>query len=72
MPSLSPTSLKPEIITAIYENGVLRPFSPLPLQEHQTVTNCLPCCKLPDRTTPEIRSLSRSRLVRFAIAPHHP
>lgn len=27
----------PEIITAIYENGVLRPLSPLPLQEHQTV-----------------------------------
>jgi predicted DNA-binding antitoxin AbrB/MazE fold protein len=26
-----------EIITAIYENGVLRPLSPLPLQEHQTV-----------------------------------
>ncbi len=27
----------PEIITAIYESGVLRPLSPLPLQEHQTV-----------------------------------
>ena len=27
----------PEIITAIYENGVLRSLSPLPLQEHQTV-----------------------------------
>ncbi len=27
----------PEIITAIYENGVLRPLSPLPLQENQTV-----------------------------------
>jgi predicted DNA-binding antitoxin AbrB/MazE fold protein len=24
-------------ITAIYENGVLRPLKPLPLQEHQTV-----------------------------------
>jgi predicted DNA-binding antitoxin AbrB/MazE fold protein len=27
----------PEIITAIYENGVLRPLKPLPLQEQQTV-----------------------------------
>lgn len=27
----------PEIITAIYENGVLRPLKPLSLQEHQTV-----------------------------------
>lgn len=27
----------PEIITAIYENGVLRPLKPLYLQEHQTV-----------------------------------
>lgn len=27
----------PEIITAVYENGVLRPLSPLLLQEHQTV-----------------------------------
>ena len=26
-----------EIITAIYENGVLRPLSPLSLSEHQTV-----------------------------------
>lgn len=26
-----------EIITAIYENGVLRPLSPLPLQERQRV-----------------------------------
>ncbi len=26
-----------EIITAVYENGMLRPLSPLPLQEHQTV-----------------------------------
>ncbi|MBD2775746.1 antitoxin family protein [Iningainema tapete] len=27
----------PEIITAVYENGVLRPLNPLYLQEHQTV-----------------------------------
>jgi predicted DNA-binding antitoxin AbrB/MazE fold protein len=27
----------PEIITAVYENGVLRPLNPLSLQEHQTV-----------------------------------
>ncbi len=27
----------PEIIIAIYENGVLRPLKPLPLQEHQTM-----------------------------------
>ncbi len=26
-----------EIITAVYENGVLRPLSPLSLQEHQIV-----------------------------------
>ena len=26
-----------EIITAVYENGVLRPLSPLSLREHQTV-----------------------------------
>ncbi|MDF5720894.1 MAG: antitoxin family protein [Rhizonema sp. PD37] len=27
----------PEIITAVYENGVLRPINPITLQEHQTV-----------------------------------
>ena len=27
----------PEIITAVYKNGVLRPLSPLSLSEHQTV-----------------------------------
>ena len=27
----------PEIITAVYENGVLRPLNPITLQEHQTV-----------------------------------
>jgi predicted DNA-binding antitoxin AbrB/MazE fold protein len=26
-----------QIITVVYENGVLRPLSPLPLEEHQTV-----------------------------------
>lgn len=26
-----------EVITAVYENGFLRPLVPLPLQEHQTV-----------------------------------
>lgn len=26
-----------EIVTAVYENGMLRPLSPLSLQEHQTV-----------------------------------
>ena len=27
----------PDVITAVYENGVLRPLMPLPLQERQTV-----------------------------------
>jgi predicted DNA-binding antitoxin AbrB/MazE fold protein len=27
----------PEVITAIYENGILRPLIPLPLREHQTI-----------------------------------
>jgi len=26
-----------KIVTAIYENGILRPLQPLPLQEHQRV-----------------------------------
>lgn len=26
-----------QIVTAVYENGVLRPLHPLPLSEHQTV-----------------------------------
>lgn len=26
-----------EIVTAVYEKGVLRPLSPLPLREHETV-----------------------------------
>ena len=27
----------PDVMTAVYENGVLRPLMPLPLQERQTV-----------------------------------
>ena len=27
----------PEVMTAVYENGILRPLMPLPLQEQQTV-----------------------------------
>ncbi len=26
-----------EVVTAVYENGILRPLEPLSLQEHQTV-----------------------------------
>lgn len=46
----------PEIITAIYENGVLRPLSPLPLQEHQTVRIQV----LPEDSVAELERITQS------------
>src|ERR671932_820579 len=53
----------PEIITAIYENGVLRPLSPLPLQEHQTVRIQV----LPEGSSnPSVSSLSDAEVLALA------
>ncbi|NEQ20339.1 MAG: DUF104 domain-containing protein, partial [Microcoleus sp. SIO2G3] len=48
----------PKVITAaaIYENGVLRPLSSLPLQEHQTVKIQV----LPDDSKVELEVITQS------------
>jgi predicted DNA-binding antitoxin AbrB/MazE fold protein len=48
-----------EIVTAVYENGLLRPLSPLKLHEHQTVRLQL----LPDKSIDE-----EEEAIRYLIA----
>jgi predicted DNA-binding antitoxin AbrB/MazE fold protein len=55
----------PEIITAIYENGVLRPLSPLPLQEHQTVRIQV----LPEDSVAELEQITQSLATAGLITP---
>ena len=55
----------PEIITAIYENGVLRPLSPLPLQEHQTVRIQV----LPEDSAAELERITQSLATTELITP---
>jgi predicted DNA-binding antitoxin AbrB/MazE fold protein len=55
----------PEIITAIYENGVLRPLSPLPLQEHQTVRLQV----LPEESVTELERITQSLATAGLITP---
>jgi predicted DNA-binding antitoxin AbrB/MazE fold protein len=54
-----------EIITAIYENGVLRPLSPLPLQEHQTVRIQV----LPEDSAAELKRITQSLATAGLITP---
>ncbi|HEY9706765.1 MAG TPA: antitoxin family protein [Oculatellaceae cyanobacterium] len=54
-----------EIITAIYENGVLRPLSPLPLQEHQTVRIQV----LPENPVAELERITQSLTTAGLITP---
>jgi predicted DNA-binding antitoxin AbrB/MazE fold protein len=55
----------PEIITAIYENGVLRPLSPLPLQEHQTVRIQV----LPEDAEAELERITQSLVAAGLVTP---
>jgi predicted DNA-binding antitoxin AbrB/MazE fold protein len=55
----------PEIITAIYENGVLRPLSPLPLQEHQTVRIQV----LPEDSGDEVERITQSLATTGLLTP---
>lgn len=55
----------PEIITAIYENGVLRPLSPLSLQEHQTVRIQV----LPEDSVAELDRITQSLATAGLITP---
>lgn len=55
----------PEIITAIYENGVLRPLSPLPLHEHQTVRIQV----LPEDSAAELERITQSLATAGLITP---
>lgn len=52
-------------ITAIYENGLLRPLSPLNLHEHQIVRLQL----LPDRPTDEEEEAIRSLIAAGILTP---
>ena len=58
-----------EIVTAVYENGMLRPLQPLNLQEHQTVRlQIMPeepaTQEEPDEVEEVIQSLVASGLIR--------
>jgi predicted DNA-binding antitoxin AbrB/MazE fold protein len=55
----------PEIITVIYENGVLRPLSPLPLQEHQTVRIQV----LPEDAEGELERITQSLVATGLVTP---
>lgn len=52
-------------ITAVYENGLLRPLSPLNLREHQIVQLQL----LPDRPTDEEDEVIRSLIAAGILTP---
>lgn len=54
-----------KIITTVYENGLLRPLSPLNLYEHQTVRLQL----LPDRSTDEEDEAIRSLIAAGILTP---
>lgn len=57
----------PEVIlvTAIYENGVLRPLNPLPLKEHQTVKIQV----LPEDSAAELERIAQSLATAGQITP---
>lgn len=55
----------PEIITAIYENGVLRPLSPLSLKEHQTVRIQV----LPEDSVAELARITQSLITAGLMTP---
>lgn len=55
----------PETITAIYENGVLRPLTPLPLQEHQTVQIQI----LPEDSATQLERISQSLAAAGLVTP---
>ncbi len=54
-----------QIITVIYENGVLRPLSPLPLAEHQT----LQIQVLPEATENEASQVIQSLVLAGLVTP---
>lgn len=54
-----------KIITAVYENGLLRPLSPLNLREHQVVRLQL----LPDKSTDEEDEAVRSLIAAGILTP---
>ena len=50
----------PEILTAVYENGVLRPLEPVTLRERQTVRIQVLAEEFGDATDPVIQNLIAS------------
>ncbi len=52
-----------EIVTAIYENGILRPLKPLPLQDHQKVRLQILADTATDETEHVIQSLVEAGLL---------
>ena len=54
-----------KIITVVYENGLLRPLSPLNLREHQVVRLHL----LPDKPTDEEEEVVRSLIAAGILTP---
>ena len=54
-----------DIITAVYENGLLRPLQPLDLREHQTVRLQV----LPERSLDEAEGLIRMMVAAGVVTP---
>jgi len=54
-----------DIITAVYENGLLRPLQPLDLREHQTVRLQV----LPERSLDEAEELIRMMVTAGVVTP---
>ena len=59
-----------EIITAIYENGVLRPLRPLNLKERQRVQVSVVSEPPDDRNEAILRMLSEDGLIEPHASPH--
>jgi predicted DNA-binding antitoxin AbrB/MazE fold protein len=58
-------------VEAIYENGLLRPLEPLPLNEHQRVTVVITeAHSLPERTRPDSYYVDAIRKEASSAGPH--
>jgi len=55
----------PEVVTAVYENGMLRPLRPLNLREHQTVRVQV----LPEDSADEVEQAIQSLIAEGLLTP---
>ncbi len=58
-----------ETITAVYENGVLRPLSPLSLPEHQTVRLQILTLESAEASTLDVSEVIQSLVAKGLVTP---